>query len=235
MILHMELLRLLAAHFIGDFFTQTDKGVEQKERKVWKSPYLYLHALIHFILVWLFLWELNGWLIALIISSSHLLIDGIKLSVKKKKQAVWLFFADQAAHIAVILLVWALFYKPGLDFSLSIETWIILFGLLLVTNPAAYAIGAIMKYWSDSVDMNENSSLQDAGKTIGILERVFVYLAVIIGSPEIAGFLIAAKSVFRFGDITRAKNRKLTEYILIGTLLSFLISAGVGLIVKYYL
>jgi hypothetical protein len=33
--------------------------------------------------------------------------------------------------------------------------------------------------------------------------------------------LIAAKSVFRFGDLKESKDRKLTEYILIGTLLSF--------------
>lgn len=231
----MELLKLLAAHFIGDFFTQTNKGVEQKEKKGWKAPYLYVHSIIHFILVWLFLWDLNAWLIALIIAGSHCLIDGIKLSVKRRKEPVWLFFADQAAHIAVIILAWVLFYKPALNILLSAESWIIMVGLLLVTNPAAYAIDAIMKYWRSNIDMDKNGSLPEAGKTIGILERIFVYMAVIIGSPEIAGFLIAAKSVFRFGDISRAKNRKLTEYILIGTLLSFLIAAGVGLVVKYYL
>jgi hypothetical protein len=51
----------------------------------------------------------------------------------------------------------------------------------------------------------------------------------------VIGFLLAAKSVFRFGDLTRAKNRKLTEYILIGTLLSFLIAIATGLIVMHFL
>ena len=196
---------------------------------------MYVHTLIHFILVWLFLWDINAWLIALVIAISHLIIDGIKLSLKKKGAAGWVFFADQAAHISVILITWILFFEPVLNFSLSAEIWMILAGLLLVTKPAAYTIGTIMEYWSSSVNMDEKGSLQDAGKTIGILERIFVYMAIIIGSPEIIGFLIAAKSVFRFGDISHAKNRKLTEYILIGTLLSFLIAAGVGLIVKYYL
>jgi len=46
------------------------------------------------------------------------------------------------------------------------------------------------------------------------------------------GFLIAAKSVFRFGDLSRAKDRKLTEYILIGTLLSFGFAILIGLLYK---
>jgi len=33
--------------------------------------------------------------------------------------------------------------------------------------------------------------------------------------------LIAAKSIFRFSDLSRSKDRKLTEYVLIGTLLSY--------------
>jgi hypothetical protein len=60
---------------------------------------------------------------------------------------------------------------------------------------------------------------------------------VIIGKWEGIGFLLAAKSIFRFGDLKEAKDRKLTEYILIGTLLSFGVAIMVGFItlelVKY--
>lgn len=231
----MELFSLLAAHFIGDFFTQTDKGIVQRERKGWKAPYMYLHGLIHFTLVWLLLWDFNVWSVAAIIAVSHVIIDGVKVTLKGKVGAVKLFISDQLAHIGVILVIWFLFYNPDYTFSLTKETWLILGGLLLVTNPAAYTIGTIMDYWSENINMDDSDSLPDAGKTIGILERVFVYMAIIIGSPQTIGFLIAAKSVFRFGDISHAKNRKLTEYILIGTLLSFLIAAGTGLIVTYFL
>jgi hypothetical protein len=47
------------------------------------------------------------------------------------------------------------------------------------------------------------------------------------------GLLITAKSVFRFGDLSKAKNRKLTEYVLIGTLLSFGIAIAVGLLFNF--
>lgn len=231
----MELFSLLAAHFIGDFFTQTDKGILQREKKGWKAPYMYLHGLIHFVLIWLLLWNIDAWVVALIIAVSHVIIDGIKVFLKGKVGTVKLFFSDQLAHISVIVVVWSIIYNTDLIISFTSSTWFILGGLLLVTNPAAYTIGTIMDFWSDSINTDENESLPDAGKTIGILERIFVYMALIIGAPEIIGFLIAAKSVFRFGDISHAKNRKLTEYILIGTLLSFLTAAGIGFLVTYLL
>lgn len=66
-----------------------------------------------------------------------------------------------------------------------------------------------------------SSGLKDAGKYIGMLERLFVFLFVLTNFWEGIGFLLAAKSIFRFGDLKDNNDVKLTEYILIGTLLSF--------------
>lgn len=64
-------------------------------------------------------------------------------------------------------------------------------------------------------------SLDNAGRYIGMLERLFIFVFILSGELSAIGFLLAAKSVFRFGDLSKAKDRKLTEYILIGTFLSF--------------
>jgi len=48
-----------------------------------------------------------------------------------------------------------------------------------------------------------------------------VFIFITEGHWEAVGFLITAKSVFRFSDLKESKDRKLTEYILIGTLMSF--------------
>ena len=77
---------------------------------------------------------------------------------------------------------------------------------------------------------DDSSSLNNAGMYIGILERLFVFVFIVMGQWQAIGLLIAAKSVFRFSDLTRAKDRKLTEYILIGTLLSFALAVGFSLI-----
>ena len=84
--------------------------------------------------------------------------------------------------------------------------------------------------WNIAKLTEGNKSLKDAGKYIGVLERVLVFVFVILDHWEAVGFLITAKSVFRFGDLTATKQRKLTEYVLIGTLISFGIAILTGLI-----
>ena len=46
------------------------------------------------------------------------------------------------------------------------------------------------------------------------------------------GFLVAAKSVFRFGELTNQQNRLEAEYITIGTLMSFSWGLGTSLVVR---
>lgn len=54
---------------------------------------------------------------------------------------------------------------------------------------------------------------------------------IIMGRWEAIGLLIGgAKSVFRFNDLKESNNRKLTEYILIGTLLSFGLAIITGIV-----
>ena len=88
----------------------------------------------------------------------------------------------------------------------------------------------IFTKWNISKLTENNESLKDAGAYIGILERLLVFIFIIVNHWEAVGFLITAKSVFRFGDLKESKHRKLTEYILIGTLISFGIAIAVGLI-----
>jgi hypothetical protein len=80
----------------------------------------------------------------------------------------------------------------------------------------------------------EGTSLKNAGRYIGILERVFAFAFILMGQWSAIGLLIAAKSVFRFGDLNKGKNRKLTEYVLIGTLLSFGLAILGGLGYNYF-
>ena len=50
----------------------------------------------------------------------------------------------------------------------------------------------------------------------------------LVGCMEGIGFLLTAKSVFRFGELTKAKEVKITEYVMIGTLSSFTIAILLG-------
>jgi hypothetical protein len=60
-------------------------------------------------------------------------------------------------------------------------------------------------------------------------------LFVLIGHPESIGFLIAAKSIFRFGEIKESKHRMDAEYIIIGTLMSFGYGILIACATKFFL
>jgi hypothetical protein len=234
----MELLiKLLIAHFLGDFVLQTNKFTKKKEKHKLGSYHLYLHAGIHGITSWLLLWDLNYWYVALIILVSHLIIDTGKLYFTTKKNNRWLFALDQLAHILVILALAA--HTSLTDFYVSdrfIELlWPLLLCVLFLTNPVGITLKIFFTRWTLTDDETGIYGLQNAGKWIGMLERLLIFLFIITDNFGAVGLLLTAKSVFRFGDLSKAKNMKLTEYVLIGTLLSFGIAILVGLVFKNYL
>jgi hypothetical protein len=233
----MELLiKLLIAHFLGDFVLQTNKFTKKKEKLKLRSYHLYLHAGIHGIASWLLLWDLNYWYVALVILITHLFIDTGKLYVTTKKNNRWLFALDQLAHILVILALAV--YTSLIDFYVSdrfIELlWPLLLCVLFLTNPVGIMLKIFFTRWTLSDDETGIYGLQNAGKWIGMLERLLIFLFIITDNFGAVGLLLTAKSVFRFGDLSKAKNMKLTEYVLIGTLLSFGIAILVGLVFKNY-
>jgi hypothetical protein len=230
------LIKLFLAHIIGDFFLQPQKWVEDKETKKLKSPKLYLHIAIHAATLLLLLWDLSLWRVVLIITVSHFIIDAIKLLIQKKKTKRLLFFIDQILHITVLVICYAVLTETNFDVNkiFSQDNLLLLTCLLFLTIPASIIMRTIFSKWNITELTKNNESLKDAGKYIGILERILVFIFIIVGHWEAVGFLITAKSVFRFGDLKESKHRKLTEYILIGTLISFGIAITVGLFFKYF-
>ncbi|MEF3078834.1 DUF3307 domain-containing protein [Winogradskyella poriferorum] len=228
--MNLIILKLILAHILGDFFLQPQKWVKDKEKKKLKSKWLYIHIAIHIALMFLLVWDFSYWLLILLIGTSHFIIDALKLLLQKKKTKRFYFFADQILHIAAIFLLAIAMYYEDIAPSLSISTSALLLIICLVflTTPTSIIMRTIFTKWDISKYTEDNESLKDAGKYIGILERLLVFIFIIVGHWEAVGFLITAKSVFRFGDLTSTKERKLTEYILIGTLISF----GIAIIVS---
>jgi len=228
-------LKLLIAHIIGDFVLQPKMWVNEKKRKKHKSKYLYYHILVHAIALLLLLeLEFSFWPYILMIILSHFVIDLAKLQFQNTKNLRYLFFIDQGLHLSVIGFVVYLNFPPSIGFDklFSEEILLTLLAILMLTSVSSIVVKTLMGKWQIDEDQPK-SALKNAGTYIGILERLFIFLFIVLGQWNAVGFLITAKSVFRFGDLSRAKDRKLTEYILIGTLLSFLIAIGIGLGYKY--
>lgn len=224
------LLRLLIAHLIGDFILQSDKWVKEKETKKLASGKLYLHVLIHGLLSLLLMWDLSLWYIAVIISISHLIIDAGKILIQKEKNKRLLFFIDQFLHLLVIAFIVVTIHTEIIEIEFTNQHLLTILSIIFLAQPASILVKTLISVYTPKTEIGENESLVNAGKYIGILERLLVFVFIATDHWEGVGFLIAAKSIFRFSDLTESKDRKLTEYILIGTLLSFGIAILVGLL-----
>ncbi|MFN8337851.1 MAG: DUF3307 domain-containing protein [Saprospiraceae bacterium] len=230
--------KLLLAHVLGDFYLQPTNWVEDKEANTYKSKYLYLHALLHGILVMVLLWDIQAYKLALSIAVIHWMIDLWKLLMQTAQNKRNWFFIDQLLHVISIYLCASIYMYDAIiiDFEslLNNKNLLILTAYLTITWPTSIFIQKMLLPWTNNLNEDDDMSLLNAGKYIGILERSFVFIFVFAGRWESIGFLIAAKSVFRFGDLKESRDRKLTEYILLGTLVSFGLAMVVTMLTLHY-
>lgn len=237
------LLALLLAHLCGDFVLQSDAWAEQKRQRHFRAPTLYWHVGIHMLLSLAMLllfgtaWQ-RAVTVTLAIGVSHWFIDTVKSYVSTRP--IRDFLLDQALHLAVIFLLWGglSVSRPSLgdiDWQLLWQprTLLVILAYVVVLKPASILIAMIMKRWSRGVDTS--GTLADAGARIGMLERFLILTFVLSHQMAAIGFLLTAKSVLRFGDLYEDRDRKLTEYVLLGTMLSFSITLTLGLATRYLL
>lgn len=99
-------LRLLLAHFIGDFPLQFDKIYELKHKGLAGIlPHVLIIMGCYIALSWPYLNRPGFWGFLFFLSIIHLFQDSIKLSYKGMKYAFWFYILDQIGHIALISVV----------------------------------------------------------------------------------------------------------------------------------
>ncbi len=227
-------IKLFLAHVIGDFVLQPKKWVIDKEKNKIKSPYLYLHIFVHAVTLLVILQFNKTYLWGyILIITSHYIFDLLKLYINCNKKI--LFFSDQFLHILIILLVVYIYepFNPSFDLLFEAKSIFLLLSVLFVTFVSSVIIKILISQWTAQIN-SESESLADAGKYIGILERLFIFTFILINQWTVIGFLLAAKSVFRFGDLSKTKDRKLTEYVLIGTFISYAFAIATALIYMHF-
>lgn len=220
---------LLVAHVLADFLLQTRWMVEKK-----REPLAFLaHGLVVLILAQ----AATGQVAApalLALAVAHMAIDAAKLRFGR---GIGGFLADQGAHLATLAATAALapalwatgFWAAalaaegplGLAATEALRAALIAAGFVLATRAGGFAVGLLM---ADLAAGAPPEGLPRGGLTIGLLERGMIYVLMLAGQPEVIGFLIAAKSILRFGAVNAADpagNRAASEYIIIGTLASF--------------
>ncbi len=230
------LIKLIMAHLIGDFILQPDCLCRRKYSTDFRERVgaLALHSATQAVLSSIFLAWWSNWLIPTTIFACHFFIDWIKTNYGKDKLPA--FIADQLAHYAVITGIWWLSVFNGAPITGSLlpnSFWLISTAYIAVLAPTSILIKLFIKYECWMPDDISTQGLPNAGKWIGYLERILILTFIFTDNIEGIGFLLAAKSVFRFGELNKAQDIKTTEYVLIGTLTSFAIAILIGFAVLW--
>ena len=251
------LLRLIAAHLVADFFLQFDCVNEGKYKKGSAGvKWLLLHGLTHGLTIYLFLAQWDNWFIPLVVMLSHVLADWLKVVYTQQyssKQPVrperetLAFVIDQVVHMAFLILsvylYWLLWNRlpiPDSPISLLFNNrfWATVVAYLAVLKPSGILISLLTKRWRSAVQPDaadgDGASLAKAGAWIGYCERVIALTCILLDCVQGIGFLLAAKSIFRFGNLKDGRETKLTEYVLLGSLLSMAIAMCVGFLLSSF-
>lgn len=234
------LLRLIISHLLTDFVFQPSSWITDRKVKKIRSVKLVWHAIATAVVAYALSGIYTCWWLPLIILISHYLIDLAKSYLPDK----FIYFAaDQLMHLAVIFIIWLIINNQWhaiiSDFNGiagSTHFWILVLGYIVVTWPLGIIIGMATARWRNDLAATKEAKdgLENAGKWIGICERVLILTFVLTNQFTAIGFLITAKSILRFGDKDKQAEKK-TEYILVGTLLSFAASALLGILISYAL
>jgi hypothetical protein len=207
---------LLSAHFIADFVLQPGWLQRRKSQVVWANL---LHGGMVAALSWLLIQQWTAWPVVLSVFIAHVLIDAVKQCSGDSWRA---FCIDQSAHIGSLFLILWLF-GPWINPNriVGINWMVLAAGFALAVQGSGFLVGKVTsKLLSDNPGLQEKiQGLKNGGRLIGLLERAMIFMLILVGYPAGIGFLVAAKSILRFGE-TR-EDQQLAEYVLIGTLLSF--------------
>lgn len=237
---------LLFAHVVSDFYLQWDGVCKNKTEFDVKGYGLWFHSAVVGLISWTVAWDYSAWWLALLIMVSHFLIDWLKSWVTRRlkgKQGLCILVLDQLMHIGILyllVLLWSI-YNSGwtqfnwisqcaLEHPLRMGT---VLALLIVLKPANILILNILDACKVNTNLNDEPEEHGnfrSGELIGWLERGLMLVFVVMGQYEAIGFLIAGKSILRFGETS--KDGEKSEYVLTGTLLSLTIALGFGLLVN---
>jgi hypothetical protein len=238
---HQLLLCLVAAHLVGDFLLQTERDVRDKSR----VAVLLKHVAIVTAATYLLAGVWREWRIPAALLLTHTALDAAKTHLSRN--GLRAFLLDQAAHLGILV---ALAWWRGPHLQASDLTWVrlwpaaylpglvLLSGAVVATKTSGIVIGMLVRPFLEQIAAlpadppsppGTGRGLSNGGYVIGLAERLLIFLFILMDQAAGIGFLLAAKSILRFGEVREARHRMEAEYIIIGTFLSF----GLGMLVAY--
>ncbi|ELL8702305.1 DUF3307 domain-containing protein [Escherichia coli] len=85
------------------------------------------------------------------------------------------------------------------------------------------------------IDIRTISKVNNAGRFIGYLERLIIFLFLILGSVTAVVAVLAMKTALRFSDLKDDNDSGKAEYIMIGTFFSLIVTVIISVLARMYL
>jgi hypothetical protein len=231
----------LLAHILGDFYIQTAKTAEKKEKSM---KWVLIHGLYYLVVMFLIILPILTWEIALgatVAAILHCFIDIVKfmyLLYKRKRKKLTqivernVFFIDQLVHSICLTGIAYWLVRNNIqskethifmDFFNMIEisevqvlSWLL--ALLIINKPANIAISKLLMIYKPENKNEDKNHDKNAGRFIGTVERIIMLIFLSIGQYSAIGLVLTAKSIARYDKISKEKD--FAEYYLLGTLIS---------------
>lgn len=227
------LFLLVAGHLVGDFALQSERMAAGKRGGQPLISHAALIALAHLVL----LAPLLSWALAAVavgLAISHGVVDLIKARGPwRRSAALHVFLIDQGVHLVTVYLAWLFVVHwmgvPDARISAAGLRTFAMVGLVAgafafnATGGAAIVSGVLALR---ERDLESGEGAAGSGRMIGILERSLSLILILVGQWAAIVILVAAKSIARFDEL---KDRRFSEYYLIGTLSSLLVAVLTGL------
>lgn len=239
---------LFAGHSVADFWLQPWRMVAGKRVSLrWLAAHGAVVFSAHAALLAPFHLALGPVLaVAAALAAVHMAIDAARTRIEHRfGRRLLTFVIDQAAHGITLVGVWGLRSRLGLDVEPRLFHWdpqrigsgAAGLGILaFATNGGSAVVAGMLnrlqrgpteRRGGDPTSASEPTP--HAGHLIGILERLVILPLVWLGQWGAIGFVLAAKSVARFKEL---EQRDFAETYLVGTLTSFLVACGCGLLLR---
>lgn len=229
------LVRLILFHLITDFILQPNSWVQHRNQNHYKSVKLYLHGFLAALGAYVSFWDWAAYPVFIVVLLTHIPLDLWKSYKKTCKMGY--FILDQIIHISILVVYWLAWISGFSKFGQIIthifsdyHIMLLILGYVICIYPTGYIVNFSTERWRKLIACEENDSLAEVGKWIGIIERILVFTMVYTETYENIGLILAAKSIIRFSDREARKN---TEYVLIGTMISFTMASFIGFIIKF--
>lgn len=105
-------------------------------------------------------------------------------------------------------------------------------GSILIAGVLTVPANWFVRFLLEHIRAVVTGGSEGAGRWIGILERLIIFLLVLGHEAGAAALVVAAKAILRFPEISGEEPHLSAEYVLIGSLASWLLAIAGGLAAK---